>query len=74
MRCDYNLKTISNSARRFPRGRWSFLGSGSEKKWYGTYSDKPNGSWDKIGEHMKVIFSESGHPIFRGSGASERGE
>ena len=33
--CDYNSKTIADSARKFPRGRWSFLGPGSEKKWYG---------------------------------------
>ena len=36
----------ANYARRFPRGRWSFWGRGSGKKWYGTYSDKPDGSWD----------------------------
>ena len=30
-------------ARRFPAGRWSFLGPGSEKKWYSTYIDRPQG-------------------------------
>ena len=58
-RCEYNAKTITNYVRRFPRGRWSFLGAGSEKKWCGTYSDKPDGSWDKIAQQMMVNFSES---------------
>ena len=43
-RCEYNSQTVAEYARRFPRGQWSFLGVGSEKKWYGTYSDKPDGS------------------------------
>ena len=34
-RCEYNSKTIADYARKFPRGRWSFLAPGSEKKWYG---------------------------------------
>ena len=41
--CENNSVTVANYARRFPRGRWLFLGLGSEKKWYGTYSDKPVG-------------------------------
>ena len=71
-RCIMNSFTVANYARRFPRGRWSFLGPGSEKKWYGTYSDKPD--WDKIAENVMTNFSECGHPIFRASSAFERGE
>ena len=41
-KCENNSGTVANYVRRFPRGRWSFLGPGSEKKWYGTYSDKHN--------------------------------
>ena len=37
-----------------PAGRWSFLGPGSEKKWYGNYSDKPDGDWDKTAERMML--------------------
>ena len=72
--CAYNSKTIADYARRFPPSRWSFLGPGSEKKWCGTYYDKPDGSWDKIAHQMMVNFSESGHPIFCASSAFERGE
>ena len=73
-RCQYNSKTIADHARRFPRGHWSFLESGSEKKWYGTCTDKPDGSWDQIAENMMTKFSNSGHSIFRASRAIERGE
>ena len=67
-RCEYNSKTIADYARKFPRGRWSFLGPGSEKKWYGELnSDKPDVSWDKIAEQVMLDFSESCHPIFRAS-------
>ena len=42
-RYEYNSQTVANYARKFPRGHWSFLGPGSEKKWYGTSTDKPDG-------------------------------
>ena len=31
--CENNSLAGANYARRLPRGRWSFLGPGSEKKW-----------------------------------------
>ena len=52
----------------------NFLGPGSEQQWYGTYTDKPNGSWDRMAGEMMANFSGSGHPIFRASSALERGE
>ena len=39
LRVNYS-KTIEEYAEKFPRGHWSFLGPGSEKKWYGTYDHK----------------------------------
>ena len=69
-----NSKTIKKYAERFPRGHWSLLKPGSEKMWYGTYSDRPDGSWDRIAERKMLNFSESGHPIFRGSSVFKRGE
>ena len=44
--CENNSKTNKQCARGFPRGHWSFLGPGSEEKWYGTYDQKPDGSRD----------------------------
>ena len=51
-----------------------FLGLGSEKKWYGTHSEKPDGKWDKTAEKMMLNFAQSGHRIFRATSALERGE
>ena len=72
--CVNNLKTTKEYAERFPRGHWSFLGSGSEKKWYGTYDSKPDGSWNRTAEKMLQNFAGSGQPIFRCTSALERGE
>ena len=64
-KCVQNSITIAKYARRFPRGRWCFLGPGTEKKWYGTFSDKPDGHWDRTAEMMMVqLHTESDHPIF----------
>ena len=60
-------------AKRFPAGRWSFLGPGSEKKWSSTYIDRPQGEWDRVAELMMVKFGESGHPVFRATSPLSRG-
>ena len=72
--CVTNSKTIKEYAERFPRGHWSFLGSGSEKKWYGTYDYKPDGSWNRTPEKMLQNFKDSGHTIFLFTSALERGQ
>ena len=69
-----NAHEVANYARRFPRGHWSFLGPGSDKMWYDTYSDKPDGVWDKSAEKMMLEFAETSHPLFRASSAFEGGE
>ena len=51
-------------AGRFGIGQWSFIGPGSEKKWYPS-KNSPQGAWDNIAEQMLLEFAESGHPIFR---------
>ena len=35
---------------------------------------KPNGEWERTAESMMLNFAESGHPVFRATSASERGE
>ena len=74
-KCVQNSITIAKYARKFLGCRWSFLGPGSEKEWYGTYYDKPDGNWDRNAEMMMLqLHTESGHSTFRASSASERGE
>ena len=54
------LNSVSLYAKRFGAGQWSFLGPGSEKKWYSISEDSPQGDWDKIAE---VDFSCTSEPI-----------
>ena len=58
--CLANAKLVSLYARRFGKGQWSFIGPGSEKKWYCISEDSPQGVWDNIAERMLVEFAESG--------------
>ena len=59
--CESNAQLVSLYAKRFGAGQWSFLGPGSEKKWYSTHVDRPQGEWDSVAELMMIKFSESGH-------------
>ena len=62
-KCLANAKLVSLYAKRFGKGQWSFIGPGSEKKWYCISEDSPQGVWDTIAERMLVEFEESGHPF-----------
>ena len=68
----FNDIFVSLFAKRFPAGRWSFLGPGSEKKWYSTCIDRPRGEWDRVAEWL-IEFGESGHPVFRATSPLSRG-
>ena len=60
-----NAQIVSLYAKKFGAGQWSFLGPGSQKKWYSISEDSPQGEWDKTAELMMLKFGESGHPVFR---------
>ena len=72
-KCIANVTLVSLFAKKFPAGRWSFLGPGSEKKWYSIYIDTPRGEWDRVAELMMIKFGESGHPVFRATIPLSRG-
>ena len=59
-----NANIVKTFAGRFGIGRWSFIGPGSERKWYPS-ENSPQGDWDHIAEDMLLEFAQSGHPIFR---------
>ena len=63
--CVANAKVVSILAKKFGIGQWSFIGPGSEEKWYSMEEDSPQGIWDHIAEKMLLEFAESGCPIFR---------
>ena len=67
--CLANARLVSPYARKFGKGQWSFIGPGSEKKWYSMKEDSPQGIWDKLAEKMLIEFAESGCPIFRATTA-----
>ena len=68
-----NANLVSLYARRCGAGQWSFLGLGSEKKWYSISEDSPQGEWDKMAELMMLKYAESTHPVFRATSPSSRG-
>ena len=71
--CLNNAESVKVFARRFGIGQWSFIGPGSEKKWYPS-ENSPQGAWDNIAEQMLLKFAESGHPIFRSTTPLSRGK
>ena len=72
--CLANAKVVSIYAKKFGTGQWSFIGPGSEKKWYFMEENSPQGIWDHIAEKMLVEFAESGCPIFRATTPLSRGK
>ena len=70
--CLKNANIVKTFAGRFGIGQWSFIGPGSEKKWYSS-ENSPQGTWDNIAEQLFLEFAESGHPIFRATTPLSRG-
>ena len=71
--CESNAEHVSLLARRFGAGQWSFLGFGSENKWYSISEDSPQGEWDRVAEQIMIQFAESRHPVFRSTSPLSRG-
>ena len=67
--CILNAREVSDHAKKFQRGHWSFLAPGDEEKWYGTCVNKPDGKWDQQANQMIELFAQRGHPVFRGMSA-----
>ena len=70
--CLRSAESVKTFARRFGIGQWSFIGPGSEKKWYSSEKSL-QGAWVNIAEQMLLEFAESGHPIFRATTPLSRG-
>ena len=71
--CLKNAEFVKTFAKRFGIGQWSFIGLGSEKKWY-LSENSPQGAWDHVAEEMLLLFAVSGHPIFRATTPLFRGQ
>ena len=70
--CISNSEKVKNYAMKFPQGHWTFLGSGSEEKWYGSSSYAQKG-WDSTANKMVQQFKETGHLAFESISALSRG-
>ena len=71
--CLKNAEFVKTFSKRFGIGQWSFIGPGSEKKWYPS-ENSPQGAWDYVAEEMLLKFAESGHPIFRATTPLSKGK
>ena len=70
--CLKKAEFVKTFAKRFGIGQWSFIGPGSENKWYSA-DNSPQGAWDNIAEEMLLEFAKSGHPSFRATTPLSRG-
>ena len=71
--CLANAKLVSLYTKRCGKGRCSYIGLGSEKKWYCISEDSSQGVWDNMAERMLLELAESGCPIFHATSPLSRG-
>ena len=67
-----NSSRITEYAKSFPKGHWSFLGPG-EGMWCTTIAHKPHGLWSRAAEEMMNTFVAIWHPVLRGTSLLSRG-
>ena len=70
--CIANFTLVSLFAKRLPAGHWSFLGLGSQIRWYSIDKERSGGKWDRVAELTMIKFRESGHPVFRATSPLSR--
>ena len=70
MRYASRTRRKSRITHKFLPGHWTFLGPGSEKRWYGS---SYYGQWDRTANKMVPQFKETGHTIFTATSALSRG-
>ena len=68
--CISNAGKVKNYAKRFLPRHWTFLGPGSEKRWYGCSYDR---HWDRTANLMEQQFKEAAHLMFTSTSALSRG-
>ena len=52
--CLANACVVKVLPKKFGVGQWSFIGPGSEKKWYSGEENSPQGIWDHIADEIAV--------------------
>ena len=69
----WQMQSRQSACKEICIGQWSFIGPGSEKKWYSGEENSPQGAWDHIADEMLLEVVLSGHPIFRATTPFSRG-
>ena len=59
------MPEVSDHAKKFQRGHWSFLGPGDEEKCYGTCNYKSEGKWNQQVNQMIEFRTEWSSRILR---------
>ena len=70
--CISNAEEVKNYGMKFPPGHWTFLGPGSEEKWYGDSHDQ-KGQWNCTANKMVQRNKETGHLVSKSTSALSRG-
>ena len=65
-----NEEKVKDYAKKHKPGHWTFLGPGSETRWYG---DSLDGQWDRTANKMVQQVKETSYPIFTSTSALSRG-
>ena len=60
-----NAEKVKNYAMRFSEEDWTFLGPGSEDKWYGSSTHAQKGKWNCTAAKMVQRSNETGQPVFK---------
>ena len=71
--CLKDADFVKTFARRFGIGQWSFIGPGSEKKWYPS-ENSPQGEWDYIAGKYATEICRKWTSIFRATTPLSRGK
>ena len=72
--CLENARVVKSSCKEICIEQCSFIGPGSERKWYSGEENSSQGAWDQNADEMLLEFEESGHPIFRATTPLSRGK
>ena len=57
--CLANARVVKVLAKKFGIGQRSFIGPGSEKRWYSAEENSSQGAWDHIADEMLLEFAEN---------------
>ena len=70
--CISTAEEVRNYAMKILQGHWTFLGPGSEEKWYGSANHDQKGTGIAQANKMVQRFKETGHLVFKRTSALSR--